>query len=118
MELEKEILRKVNEAVKQSIISTLTGYNGALSKITDRVISANADKIEGIVQSSFDSFIQDKGFNDAINVAIKDKFARTLVGSLGGEIESRISRLKQNPSFKATLDLKLIKLVEELEIKS
>ena len=114
MTLEDKILKKVNEAVGKSIVEALTGYNGALKELTNSVVRENSEDLRRLINEEFSNLLNGDGFKSALQEALNQKLAKTLVSRMGGELEKRVNELRQNPETRAKVTLALSKIIDDI----
>ena len=112
--MEKQILAQVEKAIGKAITEELVGYNKPLSLLTARVIEANSDKLFTLINSEFSELLNAEGFKTALSEALNQKLAKTLIHRMGGDVETRVNELKQNPETRAKITLAISRIVEEL----
>jgi len=112
--VEKQILEEVNKAIGASIVDSLTGYNKPLSNLCSKVISDNEVELYKLINDEFSILMNGKGFKTSLRESLNQKLAKTLINKMGGELESRVNELKQNPETRAKITLAISKIIEEL----
>jgi len=112
--MEKEILHLAENAVKQSIIKSLTeGYGNPLSKLVGQVIDNHSQELTNIIDEEFSSMITSKEFKRGLKTALNEKLAKVLISRMGGELEKQVNELKQNPVTRAKITTAINKVIEE-----
>lgn len=113
MELEKQILNGVNDAIKISIVDSLSGYNSPLRKLSDKVVQENEEKIHLIMNKAFKFVISTDSFKKTILEEFQHKVAKMLVSNLSGQVEKSVNIIKQDPTLKAKMILAIENIIEE-----
>lgn len=103
--LESEILRTAQAAIAESIVKNLTGYNGALSKLCDRVMAANEAALHNLISEEVTRTVLSSDFRAEMKSALNAKLARILIERMGGELEKRVNELKADPTTRAKITL-------------
>jgi len=112
--MEKQILTQVEKAISESITKELVGYNKPLSKLTERVIEENSSELFSLINDEFANLLNGKGFKEALQEALHQKLAKTLIARMGGDLEKKVNELKQNPETRAKITLAISRIIEEL----
>lgn len=114
MDLEQAILQAAKNGLSDAFNKELVGYNKPLSLLTQKVI----EKHQGVIFSLIDDEVVKLIGGDDFKLALKDelnrKLARTLIERMGGELESRVNELKQNPETRAKITLAISQIIREL----
>jgi hypothetical protein len=113
--MEELILQQVNKAIGEAIKTELIGYNKPLSKLTEKVIDNNSDKLYSLINDEFSGLLDSKDFKIALQEALNQKLAKVLINRMGGELEKQVNELKQNPQSRAKITLAIDKVIEELK---
>ena len=112
--MEQRIIETANKAIAEAIKSELIGYNKPLSNLTQKVITNNQEKLYELINNEFSGLLHSDGFKEELSQALNQKLAKTLVARMGGELESRVNELKQNPETRAKITLAIANIVNEL----
>jgi len=112
MSLEKDILQTAKVAIEKSIIENLTGYNGALQKLCQEVMSDNQQEMYALVNDSFETMLTSDVFKTALKDALNNKLAKVIVARMGGELEKQVNALKANPLTRAKITLAIEQCLE------
>lgn len=114
MDIESEILKAAKNGLANAFNSELVGYNKPLSVITQKVIAKNENEIFSLINNEVVNLIGGEGFREALKDELNRKLARTLIERMGGELESRVNELKQNPETRAKITLAISQIIKEL----
>ena len=112
--LELEIVNTAKEAIKESIVQSLTGYQGALTKLCNDVMHNHDEPLRQLVNEEFSELITAEPFREALREALHEKLAKVLIARMGGELEKQVNALKQNPETRAKITLAIDRVVREL----
>lgn len=114
---EDKLLQAAERAIYEAITKTLsTEYRGPVKDAVDMVCKKHQDKLVAITERAYLSVLDSAEFEAAIKKAMNEKLARTLVGKLGGEIESRVNELKANPETRAKITLALTQIINKEKV--
>lgn len=116
--LEKEILNSVRESINKSIVDSLTGYNGPLTKCCNSVLNNHQDKIAKLINDELISLLDSETFKKSLTEVLNKKLAQVLVSRLSGDLESRINNLRANPETRAKITLQITKVVDDMFFKT
>ena len=114
MDIESEILKAAKAGLADAFNKELVGYNKPLSVIAQKVIAKNEDEIFRLINDEVVNLIGGDGFKNALKDELNRKLARTLIERMGGELESRVYELKQNPETRAKITLAISQIIKEL----
>lgn len=110
--LEEQIMNSVEKSISKAIGDELVGYNKPLSKMVERVIEENSQKLYDIINSGINNMFNDQEFVEQTQKAVNTKVAKTLIQKFGGSIEKQVNELKQNPETRAKITLAIMNIVE------
>lgn len=113
-ELEKSIIRSVNEGLSDAIRAQLSRdyHNGPLSQLVNEVVKSRSAQLRLLIEESVDGALTGD-FRSALQEAVTHKLARILTSKIEGEIERRANDLRSSPEFRAKLTLAIEKAVKE-----
>lgn len=114
MDLEQQILQSAKKGLADAFNKELVGYNKPLSILTQKVIEKNKDAIFSLINDEVANLIGGTEFRKALKDELNRKLARTLIDRMGGELESRVNELKQNPETRAKITLAISSIIREL----
>lgn len=114
MDIESEILKAAKSGLADAFNKELVGYNKPLSVITQKVIAKNEDEIFSLINDEVVNLIGGDGFKEALKDELNRKLARTLIERMGGELESRVNELKQNPETRAKITIAISQIIKDL----
>lgn len=112
--MEDRILESVRVAMNNAITQELVGYNKPLSKLTEKVISDHSSELYNLINDEFSKLLASDGFKVALQDALHQKLAKTLIARMGGELEKQVNELKKNPQTRAKITLAISQLIDEL----
>lgn len=112
----KSFFNVFKSVFEKGILKVVEGdtYSSPLRPIVEKVINAHAGKIEETIHDALLESFNSKEFKEALKKSFNEKLAKILVGSYGGEIESRVNALKANPETRARITLAIAKVMEEI----
>lgn len=114
MDLEQQILQAAKNGLADAFNKELVGYNKPLSLLVKQVIDANQSELFSLINNEVVNLIGGTDFKEALKDELNRKLARTLIERMGGELESRVNELKQNPETRAKITLAISSIVREL----
>lgn len=114
MDIESEILKAAKSGLADAFNKELVGYNKPLSVITQKVIAKNEDEIFSLINDEVVNLIGGDGFKETLKDELNRKLARTLIERMGGELESRVNELKQNPETRAKITIAISQIIKDL----
>ena len=114
MDIEKEILQAAKSGLSDAFNKELVGYNKPLSQLVQKVIAKNEDAIFLLINDEVVNLIGGDDFKTALKDELNKKLARILIERMGGELESRVNELKQNPQTRAKITLAISSIIEDL----
>ncbi len=112
--MEKQILNVAKAAIEKSMMESLTGYNGPLSKLCAKVVEENNTELYKLIRDEFSELINSEIFKASLRQALNDKLAKVIVGKMGGELESKINNLKADSTTRAKITVALSKMIDEI----
>lgn len=115
--IETAVMQEVNNAVftgiKYAVTSALTAHhNNPIQSIAASVLAEYQKEIKDIINAAIKETIYDEGFVTAIRSELTKKLAREMINMVSGSIESVINRVKQDPSFKANIILRVTEILD------
>lgn len=113
-ELDQVILNSAKNAISESVVKALTGYDSPLNKLCKSVIDRHLGELDTLVDTAVTNLICGDSFKLAIKENLEQKLARTLIERMGGELESQVNKLKSNPETRARITLAISKIIKEL----
>lgn len=108
-----DVLAIVTQALHSKIGERLSGYSSPLNAIIDGVVQENSEKIQQICRESLAAVTNSKEFAKAIKEEFTHKVAKSLVAKLEGTVEKAVEVLRQNPTLRAEMILKIEKIIKE-----
>lgn len=111
--LEKIVISQISESVNEAIKKHLSGYNTPFSKIIDKVMNENEEKVLSMVRSSFDSLLSTEVFRKEVNDAFISKLAKNIVSMNDSLLDTTHAKLKNDPVFKSKVILAINNVVEQ-----
>jgi hypothetical protein len=111
--MEKEIIKVAKNAIKESVIKSLTSYNCPFNDYVIQCISKHEYEFKDLINGEITTLLNSNDFKVAIKEALHNKLARTLVHKVGGEYEKMVNRLKQDPTTRAKITLAIDTVVNE-----
>jgi len=115
MDLEQQILSKVNEGVSKAIIEAITGYASPLTLYAKQTIEKHAGEIQTIMDSALTQTISSKEFKLAVKECFTHKLAKTLMAKMEGEVEKAATLFRQDPVRRAKVIAIIEKIIQEQE---
>lgn len=113
IDLEKDLLRIINENISNSVGQLLTKYDSPFVKIVNNVIEQNETKIHKIVSDAFGKVISTQEFKNAMHEEFQHKVARVLVSKLEGSVEKAVNDIRNDPTLKAKMILAIENIIKE-----
>jgi hypothetical protein len=113
IDLEKDVLKTVQQSVAECIGKVLMGYNSPLVKLVERVIDDHSAELKGIITDSFQRVIRTEDFKSSILEALAHKVSRTIISGQDAVVGKIWEQLKQDAIFKAKVTTMIAGLVEE-----
>lgn len=114
--MEEQILQIIKENMGKALVDGLCGYNGPLTKLSQKVIDNHQQELFELIDGEFSKLIGGEGFKDAMRKALNEKFAKVLVAKMGGELESRIAKLKADPTSRARITIAIEDAIKSLNL--
>jgi hypothetical protein len=114
MDLEQQILQAAKNGLNSAFEKELVGYNKPLSLLVQKVIDKNQSELFSLIDNEVVNLIGGTEFKQALKDELNRKLARTLIERMGGELESRVNELKQNPETRAKITLAISSIIREL----
>lgn len=115
--LERDILSVLQQALQDSIKKTLTDYGSPLPKYVSLVMSRHEKSISDILDAALTEAFSKEEFIASVKESIAHKAARTLVSVGEGALDKSVNELKQSPAFKAKAVLMLTELAKEFIVE-
>lgn len=112
-DLEKQVANEARKAVRDAIVSTLTGYDSALKKICNRVVEMHEPVMTQVVNEQIAVLLGSQDFKQEVANALNHKLARVLIQELGGELEAQVGKLKRDPTTRAKITVAIDHIVSE-----
>lgn len=113
-QLESQILQAAKSGLSDAFNKELVGYNKPLSNLVQKVIEKNQSQLFDLINNEVVNLIGGDEFRQALQDELNKKLARTLIERMGGELESRVNELKQNPETRAKITLAISSIIREL----
>ncbi len=113
-DLEQQIVDATTKALTKAIAETLTGYDNPLKDLVEQVVAKREGVLKRHIATALDAVMDAGDFQEALQDAIRQKLARTLVSKTGGAIEKQINRLRSDPTTQSRITLALETLIEEI----
>lgn len=107
----KDILHIVTDALHSKIGERLNAYQSPLNTIVDNAIKEHAAEIEAACRESLDGIFTSKEFKNSIKEEFRHKVAKTLVSKLEGTVEKAVEILRQNPTLRAQMIIKIEEII-------
>ena len=108
------ILQAAKNGLSEAFNKELVGYNKPLSVLTQKVIAKHEGEIFSLIDNEVINLIGGGEFKWALKDELNRKLARTLIERMGGELESRVNELKQNPETRAKITLAISQIIRDL----
>lgn len=112
--MEEKILKVTQQALENCIEKELCGWNKPLTTIINETISKHEKAIKEMVDKCLVDIIYTDDFKVSLKNSLKEKFAKTIVNNMDGELVKRVNELKQDPTTRAKIILALDKLANEI----
>jgi len=113
MDLEKQIMTKVNEGVEKAIVDAIGGYSSPLSTFAKEVIQNHAEEMKSLMDNALVKTIRSKEFEKEVMSAFTHKLARTLLGKIEGEVDKAVNMFRQDPVRRAKVVSAIEKIVQK-----
>jgi hypothetical protein len=85
-----------------------------LSKLVNDSIDKHSVELSKIIDGEFAALLDSETFKASLKQALNEKLAKVLVGKMGAELESQVTKLKQNPETRAKITLAISSVIAEL----
>lgn len=89
MDLEKEVIDSVQEAIRTSIKEHLCGYNSPLQKIVDEAVKVHDKQIREVVYLAVSSTVSSNEFKEEMRTAFAHTVARQLVADFSKSLAAK-----------------------------
>ena len=106
-ELEQQIIKAARE-------SSLKGYNSPLSKLVQKVVDENSEKLYSIMQSAFSEAISTETFRRSIVDAFSHKIARNMISQNDSMFDKLFAQMKTDQTLRAKIVLAVEKVVTDV----
>ena len=111
--MEQTILKAANKAIYGAINKELVGYNKPLSNFVNDVLLKYEADFKEIISSGVEELLNATDFKVSLKKAINDKLAKILIKQIGGELEKKVNKLKQDVTTRAKITLAINRVIEE-----
>lgn len=112
LDVEKQVLRAIEEGIRAGVKSKLDGYNSPLAKLIEDSLSKHSGTMRALLEDSIASCLTDPTFREDIATSVRHQLAKTLVQRFGGEMEKQVNVLKSDPTTRARITLAIEEIVK------
>ena len=114
LKLEMDFNNAINDVICKALLNQLTDrYNSPINDILNNIVLKNKQFIENAVEDAIKEF-QDLSLKDEIEKQLIKSFVSDCINSSGGVIDKYFNSLKQDPIFRAKLNIAMDNLVSDL----
>lgn len=111
--MEEAIIKTAKTAIKESIVSNLTGHNSPFNKMANDVIVQHEAEFKKLFEVEVSCLLNSEDFKSAMSEALHSRLAKILVSKLGGELEKRVNSLKADATTRAKITLAIDNIIKE-----
>ena len=112
-ELEKQMMQVAKNGIYKAIDEALTGYNSPMHKLAIQVIDDNSKDLYNLINTEVVGLLDSEIFKEELKLSMNKKLAKVLVGSMGGEMEKQVNKLKSDPLTRSRIMIAIEKIVTD-----
>ena len=112
LEMEKRVLSSVENAIHESLIKALTGYNNPLEKIAHSVVEEYSESISSIIRQKVGEEIDSLDFKALVGEEFRKKLSKAAIAGADGVVDKEFNKLKKDPVFRSKLTIAINNLIE------
>ena len=113
MDINEQLVRSVQDGIREGVKAKLVGYNSPLDKILNDCIAKHDAQLRTMLSDAITSAVGDEQFREKIRSEVRHKLATLLVQRFGGELEKQVNVLKSDPTTRARITLAIEGIVKE-----
>lgn len=102
-QLSEFFISAINTAIKDSIKQSLLSFDSPIVPLLKRVFAAEEARIEQLVRKALDAALSDPNLEEEIQDAVRHKIAKSLILGVEGEIDRRVTKLREDPMLRARI---------------
>lgn len=113
MDTQQQIIRAIEDGIRDGVKSKLGAYGGPLDKWINDVLASHDKQFRQLLSEAIDSAMMDTEFRADVIRQFRHKLGSVLVSRFGGELEKQVNALKSDPATRARITLAIDEIIKE-----